>query len=514
MINTIKPYISASLALLFATFLILIHLYFDEVDALWVATMWIGLLSAILVMLVQFIHVTKEMINYSEQLTASKERLTNEIKHRLWAEKTTAESKAKSQFIDENIPVMLAYFNADQRCRYHNRLYRKWFGLNPDQIDGLLLSEYAGSEFSASISNHIDDILSGKTVHEERVLKSTKGFPYIFIEQYIPHLDNKGKIVGFYTLHTPRAQEKHLVVSKNHELDKHVVLENTVQTTDANANGPTTQHGITAAKITQAIDSGKFNIYCQRIAPIDNNSKLPDQYEVLIRMMEEENNLMPPGSFLPLVEQFGLMPKLDRWVASFIMEWADRHPLQSESIFCINVAKDTLRDTSFIAFIKENLQKNKISAASLCFEIEETDAHENAENAIVFTEAIRKLGCQITLCSFGQSSASMELLKKIKFNYLKIDGSIICNMLYDDEDLIRIKGINQIARRLSIKTIAELVETKETITKLQEIGINYAQGFGIAKPQPLDELHSAAKKPTQQAPTPKVTEREKIRESA
>ena len=194
-----------------------------------------------------------------------------------------------------------------------------------------------------------------------------------------------------------------------------------------------------------------------------------------------------------------------------IIEWAERHPFKSESIFCINVAKDTLRDTKFIAFIKEKLQKNKIPAASLCFEIEETDAHENTEDSIVFTEAIRKLGCLVTLCSFGQSSASMELLKKMKFDYLKIDGSIVCNMLYDDEDMIRIKGINQIARRLSIKTIAELVETKETITKLQEIGINYAQGFGIAKPRPLDELHSVVKSST---PTPKITEGEKIRESA
>ncbi|MCB1934740.1 MAG: EAL domain-containing protein [Nitrosomonas sp.] len=511
MTNTIKLYISPGLALLSATLLVLIHLYFNEVGTFWVATMWIGLFSAILVMLGQFIHTTKEIRNYSEQLTANKERLTNEIKHRLWAEKTTAESKAKSQFIDENIPVMLAYFNADQRCRYHNRLYRKWFGLKPDQIDGILLSEYAGTEFSASISNHIDDILSGKTVHEERVLKSTKGFPYIFIEQYIPHLDNKGKIVGFYTLHTPRAQEKHLVVSKNHELDKHVTLEKNVQTTEANADGSSSQNAVTAAKIAQAIDNGKFNIYCQKIAPIDKNANLPNQYEVLIRMLEEENNLMPPGSFLPLVDQFGLMPKLDRWVASFIIEWAERHPFKSESIFCINVAKDTLRDTKFIAFITEKLQKNKIPAASLCFEIEETDAHENTKDSILFTEAIRKLGCLVTLCSFGQSSASMELLKKMKFDYLKIDGSIVCNMLYDDEDMIRIKGINQIARRLSIKTIAELVETKETITKLQEIGINYAQGFGIAKPRPLDELYSVVKSST---PTPKISEGEKIRESA
>ena len=103
------------------------------------------------------------------------------------------------------------------------------------------------------------------------------------------------------------------------------------------------------------------------------------------------------------------------------------------------------------------------------------------------------------MCGFGQSTAAMDLLRKIKVDYLKIDGSLICNMLYDDEDLMRIKGINQIARKLNIKTIAELVETDETVAKLREIGINYAQGFGIARPCPLENLDDHLKKMDKQS---------------
>src|SRR5690606_9848573 len=189
-----------------------------------------------------------------------------------------------------------------------------------------------------------DAILSGKTVHEERILKSTKGFPYIFIEQYIPHLDNKGRIAGFYTLHTPRAQEKHLVVSRKSQqtLTEPHNLMSVSQNIPPNESD--SRDSITASRIAQAIDSRKFNVYCQKIVPVDKNALLPTQYEILIRMLEEENNLMPPGSFLPLVEQFGLMPQLDSWVTGYVIDWIAKYCQEERSFFCLNIAKDTLRD--------------------------------------------------------------------------------------------------------------------------------------------------------------------------
>jgi EAL domain-containing protein (putative c-di-GMP-specific phosphodiesterase class I) len=186
------------------------------------------------------------------------------------------------------------------------------------------------------------------------------------------------------------------------------------------------------------------------------------------------------------------MPQLDSWVADHVIEWIARHCKEERSVFCLNIARDTLRDKKFINFIEEKLQKTQLASAKLCFEIEESDAHSYSEDAIIFIEAIRKIGCLVTLCGFGQSAVSMDLLKEMKFDHLKIDGSIVCNMLHDDEDMARIKGINQIARRLSVKTIAELVETRETLAKLNEIGIHYAQGFGIARPCPLHEIEDVA----------------------
>ena len=329
--------------------------------------------------LMQVVSRERSIKSYSDQMLVSKERLANEIKHRLWAEKTASESKVKSLFIDENIPIMLAYFNTDLRCRYHNRIFRRWFGLKPDQIDGRLLMEFSDAEFYSSIKDCIEEIQAGKTIHNERILNSTKGFPYIFTEQYIPHLDNKGKTIGFYTLHTPRAQEKEQTIPKTKAKKQTKPVSLTVSefsvksNTDSQSNLISKSSTTTATRIAQAIKEGEFNLYYQKINSIQPTATASSHYEILIRMNEEENNLMPPGSFLPLVDQYKMMPQLDRWIVNYIVQWLSAHP-EVKATFCLNVARDTLNDRAFPSFIQECLQKANVPASSFCFEVEVLDA--------------------------------------------------------------------------------------------------------------------------------------------
>ncbi len=496
--NIARPYIAACIALLFTFVLIINVFFFNELAPHWSAILWLSLVLTLIAISIQIARTEKNIQSYSNQLLINKERLTNEIKHRLWAEKAASESKIKSLFIDENIPVMLAYFNADLRCRYHNRIFRRWFGLKPDQIDERLLTEFSSEEFSSDIKNSVTEILAGKTIHNERVLKSTKGFPYIFTEQYVPHLDNKGKAIGFYTIHTPRTQEKNRVSVKNKAENSikpepqriteiptrnDVAAHNTKQKT--NQSEVTT----TASRIAQAIEGGEFNLYYQHISPIKPSQTSASHYEILIRMNEEENNLMPPGSFLPFVDQFNMMPQLDRWIVNHIVTWLSTHP-ESNSIFCLNVAKDTLSDGTFPDFIQSQISQMGVTASNLCFEIEVSDAEASIPETITFSQKIHELGCLLSLCSFSHSPSSINLLEQMKVNYLKIDGSLICNILRDEEDLEKVIAINQLASKVEIKTIAELVETDDIIVKLQEIGVDYAQGFGIAKAHPFRDLES------------------------
>lgn len=492
--DSIKPYLAVYFSLVIAVVLMILANSANEIPSHWTMALWGCLVLAILITIGQTMTIVKSIRNYSEQLLANKERLANEIKHRLWAEKTTSENKVKSQIIDENIPVMLAYFNTDLRCRYHNRIFRRWFGLRPDQIDGRLLQEFSNDEFFLDIENCIEDILTGKTMHNERILKSTKGFPYIFTEQYIPHLDNKGKVIGLYTLHTPRAQEKSRITPTNKAIDtlQPAPLQLSSHSNKSPAEAAETQaskSGITATRIVQAIENGEFNLYCQEISSIKSPSTpSAAHHEILIRMNEEESNLMPPGSFLPFVEQCKMMPQLDRWVVNYIVEWMVAHQQKSGSVFCLNVARDTLSDKAFPVFVQQLLQRTQVPASSLCFEIEERDAESDPESTSSFSERIRQLGCSVSLCSFSHSQPALDLLNTIQIDYLKIDGSLVCNILRDEEDLKAVNSINQLAQRMKIKTIAELVETEETVVKLREIGVDFAQGFGIAKPHPIKDL--------------------------
>ncbi len=496
--NFVRPYLPACIALLFTFALIINVFFFNELALHWSAILWLSLVLTLIAIIIQVARTEKNIQSYSNQLLINKERLTNEIKHRLWAEKAASESKIKSLFIDENIPVMLAYFNADLRCRYHNRIFRRWFGLKPDQIDERLLTEFSSEEFFSDIKNCVTEILAGKTIHNERVLKSTKGFPYIFTEQYVPHLDNKGKAIGFYTIHTPRTQEKNRVSAKNKvahpikpEPKKIIEMppQNTAIALSTGQNPNSSEATTTASRIAQAIEGGEFNLYYQQISPIKPSSTTAAHYEILIRMNEEENSLMPPGSFLPFVDQFNMMPQLDRWIVNHIAAWLSTHP-EADSIFCINVARDTLGDRTFADFIQDQIKTKGINTSSLCFEVEVSDAEANIPDTIAFSQKIHELGCLLSLCSFSHSPSSVELLDKITTDYLKIDGSLICNILRDEEDLEKVIEINQLARKLGIKTIAELVETDDIIVKLQEIGIDYAQGFGIAKAHPFKDLEA------------------------
>ena len=219
LVRTIKTYLVAFIALsvtvtLMTTTLFISSLPIESLSFHLNAALWCSLFLTILAMMGQLASAEINIKNYYSQILTCKERFAIEIKRRRLAEKTASKNKV-IQYIDEDIPVMLAYFNTDQRCHYHNRIFRRWFGLKPDQIDGHLLEEFSNEEFYSGIKNSIDAVINGKTMHSERVLKSNKGFPYIFTEQYIPHMDNKGKVVGFYTLITPRAQEKDRSSTKN-----------------------------------------------------------------------------------------------------------------------------------------------------------------------------------------------------------------------------------------------------------------------------------------------------------
>lgn len=490
-ISHIKSYVVSSIAIIVLAILIASNFLTLGLESSVINILWGTLVIVVITMIIQTLSIERNYAEYLTQLNNNKERLANEIKHRLWAEKTTSENKTRLQIIDENFPVMLAYFNSKQQCCYHNRAYRLWFSLKSEQIDNHSPQQFLNTEFYQGIKENIDHLLNGEIIHGQRIQKLVSGSICLISEQFIPHFDAKGKVIGFYTLYTPRIVKEHESIikdSKNNLVEIRLEKTSAEEKLSQNKNSRLSSGVNFASRVLKAINQGEFHLYFQSIISTNQDPNQITFCEILIRMAEEETNLIPPGAFLPLVEKYNLMPQLDRWVVGYLTKWLSSHSTKCNAIVCINIAKDTLCDPEFTNYIKNQLTTYDIPAETLCFEIEEVDAKSNLSEVATFTRNIRQIGCHVSLCSFGHDRASFNLLRNIKVDFIKIDGNLICDMLYNETDQTKVSEINRLAHIMKIKTIAELVESQEIAYKLREIGVDFLQGFGIAQPQPLDAL--------------------------
>ncbi len=239
--------------------------------------------------------------------------------------------------------------------------------------------------------------------------------------------------------------------------------------------------------ILAAINGNEFALMSQRIVPLPGSASGPEHREVLIRLLEEESGLIPPGAFFPLAEEHGLLPQLDRWVLSKVLETMMRPgnaPLPG-SLHFINVSRDTLHDQDFPAFAADQLRRTGLDGARVCLEISEVDLVLNPDVASSFAHAIRQLGCRIAISGFGRDFDAMALLKRLPVDFLKIDGGIVRQLARYPVPLGRAAAIVKLAAAAGIGTIAEMVEDDATLAKVRDLGLGFAQGFWISRPAPL-----------------------------
>ncbi len=240
-------------------------------------------------------------------------------------------------------------------------------------------------------------------------------------------------------------------------------------------------------RIVRGLEDNRFRLYRQRIVPLDASSGTGDHFEVLIRMRDEDGRLVPPGAFLPAAERYGVSPNIDRWVLHNVLVWLDEHPSErrSLSLCSINVSGHTLADEHFLDYVESQLDACPLPADKLCFEITETAAISNLAVAKRFISTLKARGCRFALDDFGSGLSSFAYLKNLDVDYLKIDGMFVRDMVDDPIDRAMVKSINEIGQVMGMKTIAEFVENDEILEQLRDIGVDYAQGYGIHKPEPM-----------------------------
>ncbi len=489
-----QPYIAA-IAVVAFTAVLVFTIYFTEHNLPWVAFLAGILMASILAMVTRASHMEWLVMRRTAQLAAIKTELEYETRLRQRAEKQLAADQPRLHLIDEALPAMVALVDTDLCYRYHNRAFRDWLHLRPEQINGQTMRKVLGGKVYAEMEDAVRQSLKGKATRYKLTLKTPNGATYLLTVKHVPQFARNGNVSGFYFLAAD--------ITERGDLPPDQTSRDTV--TPSGVHGGRSEQDMFAQSFTEqmsgrkdaanqimaAIEKDEFHLFCQLITPLPDGSADPVHYEILIRLTGEEDNLMSPGAFFPLAESLGLMPRLDRWVVQHVAEWFSNKNLQGRqldgSIFFINLASDTINDPEFPGFLQQQLLKYGVPAAALCFEISGPAAIAGAGVA-KFSQQVRQLGCHTALSGFGRDGVSFELLRNLRVDFLKIDGSVILHILHDPIYLAKVLAINQVAKKIGIKTIAELVESEEIIIKLREIGIDSAQGFGISQPRPLEEI--------------------------
>lgn len=242
--------------------------------------------------------------------------------------------------------------------------------------------------------------------------------------------------------------------------------------------------------INQALDQNRFHLYFQPIVPLGNVRVAGDHYELLIRMLDENGDTVAPGTFLPAAERYNLSTSIDRWVIEAIFGWLRDHPQKLKRLFLcsINLSGTSLSSEEFLNFVAQQFDEKNLPPNKICFEITETAAIANLTKATQFISALKHIGCRFSLDDFGSGLSSFGYLKNLPVDFLKIDGMFVKDIVEDPIDFAMVKSINEIAHVMGKQTIAEFVESDAILKKLESIGVHFAQGFGIGRPRPLEEM--------------------------
>ncbi len=241
-----------------------------------------------------------------------------------------------------------------------------------------------------------------------------------------------------------------------------------------------------AEEIRDALAEDRFTLYAQPIVPLQGGSH---RHELLVRMVGRDGELVPPGAFLPVAERFDLVQDIDRWVVNRAIELlGERARGGDDACFEVNLSAKSLGQVDLPAQIARQLAAHNVDPSRLIFEVTETAAIGNLDRAKQFATRLGELGCGFALDDFGAGFASFYYLKHLPFDYLKIDGEFVENLVGSTTNQLVVQSLVTIARGLGKQTIAEYVGDEATVELLREYGVDFAQGFHVGRPRPVAEI--------------------------
>ncbi len=240
--------------------------------------------------------------------------------------------------------------------------------------------------------------------------------------------------------------------------------------------------------IISSLQKNRLVLHVQKIVPVSKHNNIP-HIEILVRMYDENDELLAPGLFLGAAETYNLILMIDKWVVTHTLQWLEENQswLNPNLICNINLSGFSIGQKNFKDFLLKAINETKIKANKLCFEITETAAVKDFSKANAFIQAVKQTGAIFALDDFGSGMSSFAYLKNLKVDILKIDGTLIRQLDVDSFDKVMVQSIAQIARVMGLSTVAEFVENEAILQQLEFLGVDYAQGFHLCKPMSLED---------------------------
>jgi len=478
LLGRLLPYLTA-LAVLVLCALLLFAVYFTQLELPWVSFLAGVLVAAVIALVTRVSRSEWRVARRAAQLARVRERLTAEIERRARAEHALAATREKVELIDARLPVPLAYVDAQLQLQYHNQAFRERLGLKPAALERGLLPAVLADKGFAALEPAVQAALAGRAASVSWTLIAGDQFAV----HCVPRTGPAGVIGCFIAMAEPAPEPPPARADD-----------------DAQAAEPAQEEeefsgwSSPAEFLESALRNNEFRLFGQKILSLARDGR--ERLEVLIRLAEEEDNMMPPGAFFPVAERYGLMPQLDRWVVEHVLGWVESGGTgarRREGQYFVNLAAATVADASFAAFVREALNRRSLPGNLLAFEIDARGADGHLAAAAALAAELKRQGCAVALAGLHAERAAFDLvhgspmdaLKRIAPDFLKIDGSLVLAIRRDKVAHARVVAINRIAHAMKIRTVAEFVEDDAILAQLRAIGVDLAQGFGIAVPEPL-----------------------------
>lgn len=244
------------------------------------------------------------------------------------------------------------------------------------------------------------------------------------------------------------------------------------------------------ARLREALDNDRLRVFAQKIAPVTDRTRASGM-ECLVRFVDEDGSIIAPAAFLSAAQRFGMWKQLDEWVIRHTLEHLRPHAstlLHAGVYVSINISGPSLQDETFVSQVSEWIRDSQVAPGLITFEITETAAASNLPRLDALMKRLRQIGCRFALDDFGTGVNSLAYLKSLHVDRVKIDGSFVRDLLSNPRSDAMVRAVVQLARNLDIDCVGEYVENEQLLKKLRDLGVDYAQGYFVHKPEPLEQV--------------------------